>query len=141
MNGTQVALQVYAPASGNFSKALVSEANNDPVGALLDLLPAAVGFLTESGDIKSDRVSPQILPLDISSNAVLTSMLLEPVKSGDGKVATARTDRKGAPWYLWAGLGALAAGGGATAAILLTSDEGDAGNAGDAGTITFGPIP
>jgi len=137
-SGTQVALQVYAPASGNFSKALVSEANNDPIGALVALVPAAAGFLTESGDIRSDRVSPQILPFDISSNAVLTSLLLEPATPGSSPSTTARADRKGAPWYLWAGLGALVAGGGATAAVLLTADGGDTGGN---GTITFGPIP
>ncbi|MDP2314589.1 MAG: tetratricopeptide repeat protein [Pseudomonadota bacterium] len=134
----QVALQVYAPASGNFSRALTADGGNDPVSAILDLVPAAVGFLTESGDIKSDRVSPQVVPLDIGSNAVLASLLLDPAKAAP-PTATAGTARKGAPWYLWAGLGALAVGGGTTAAVVLATAGDDEG--GDNGTITFGPIP
>ncbi|MES2639869.1 MAG: hypothetical protein V4850_10320 [Myxococcota bacterium] len=135
--GNQVALQIYSPVSGNFSRALTAEAGNDPVSALLDLVPAAVGFLSDSGDIKSDRVSPQVIALDVSSNAVLDQLLFDEARAA-APTAAAGPERKGAPWYLWAGLGALAAGGGATAAILVANggDE-TTGN----GTITFGPIP
>ncbi|MDP2310347.1 MAG: hypothetical protein Q8P18_30300 [Pseudomonadota bacterium] len=133
----EVALQVYAPASGNFSRALTADAGSDPISALLSLVPAAVGFLSESGDIKSDRVSPQVIALDVSSNAVLDQLLFQtaPAAAAPGVVTK---ERKGAPWYLWAGLGALAAGGGATAAILVANG---ADTAKDDGTITFGPIP
>ncbi len=133
---SQVALQFYAPASGNFSRALTADAGNDPVAALLDLVPAAVAFLSESGDIKSDRVSPQVLALDLGGNTVLDGLLFEPAGPTTA-TPVARTKRKGAPWYLWAGLGAVAAGGGATAAVLLANG----GAGGDNGTITFGPLP
>lgn len=131
----EVSLQIYAPASGNFSRALTAEAGSDPVAALLALVPAAIGFLSEGGDIKSDRVSPQVSALDVSSNAVLDNLLFDvPVVP-----VVVRQERNGAPWYLWAGLGALAVGGGATAAIVV-ANSGDSTEA-DNGTITFGPIP
>lgn len=131
----QVGLQIYSPASGNFSRALTAEAGGDPVSALLDLVPAAVAFLSETGDIKSDRVSPQVIALDVSSNAVLDRLLFD--VPAPPTSAAARPERKGVPWYLWAGVGALAAGGGATAAILVANGDGSTGD----GTITFGPIP
>lgn len=132
----QVALQIYAPASGNFSRALTADAGNDAMGALVDLVPAAVAFLQENGDIKSDRVSPQVVPLDVSSNDVLAEMIFEPRAPRAAVAEGAPSTKKGVPWYVWAGIGAVAAGGGATAAVLLSQDT-----AGDAGTITFGPIP
>ncbi len=133
----QVALQIYAPASGNFSRALTAEADGDPVAALVDLLPAAVGFLSENGDIKSDRVSPQVVALDVSANDVLSGMILAP-RAATASAAPAPVAKKGAPWYVWAGIGAVVAGGGATAAVLLSQEPEETG---DAGTITFGPVP
>jgi tetratricopeptide (TPR) repeat protein len=134
----QVAVQLYAPLSGNFSRALMADAGADPVDALLTLLPAAVGFLNENGDIKSDRVSPQVLSLDVGANDSLASLLLDPEPSpAGGGSAPPSAARKPAPWYLWAGLGVVVAGGGATAAALLLTEEDPAGG----GTITFGPIP
>ncbi len=128
----QVALQLYSPASGTFSEALTADAGSDPVAAIVDLSPAIVAFLTEAGDINSDRISPQVIALDVGSNDVLAGMLLDP----PGPTVAAGGARGGPPWYLWAGLGALVAGGGATAAVVLTADSPDEG-----GVITFGPIP
>ncbi|MFN7142908.1 MAG: hypothetical protein ACK4YP_03970, partial [Myxococcota bacterium] len=132
----QVALQIYAPASGNFSRALTADAGDDALGALVDLVPAAVAYLQENGDIKSDRVSPQVVPLDVASNDVLAEMIFEPRAPRAAVAEAVPTTKKGVPWYVWAGIGAVAAGGGATAAVLLSQDT-----AGDAGTITFGPPP
>lgn len=134
----QVALQIYSPASGNFSRALTADAAGDPVAALLDLVPAAVAFLGETGDVKSDRVSPQVVGLDVSQNDVLAEMIFAP-RAPSAAPATANTDRKGPPWYLWAGLGAVVAGGGVATAVILTQEGEEP--AGDNGTITFGPIP
>jgi tetratricopeptide (TPR) repeat protein len=133
IGNNQVALQLYAPASGNFSRVLTGEAGDDPVSALLDLAPAAIAFLSDTGDIRSDRVSPQVVAFDISANDVLAGMLLEPRRAGTAAV----TAHKGVKWYVWAGLGAVVAGGGATAAALALGSGGDT----DTGTITFGPIP
>ncbi len=139
IGGGQVAIQVYAPASGNFSRALTAEAGSDPVSAIVDLLPAAVSFLGENGDIKSDRVSPQVVGFDVVSNDVLASMIFEPRAPVSSVAPGAAVAKQGPPWYLWAGLGVVVAGGGATAAVLLTQEP-DATPT-DAGTITFGPIP
>lgn len=138
----QVAVQIYAPASGNFSRALTAEAGDDAVAALVDLLPAAVAFLGENGDIRSDRVSPQVVGLDVSQNDVLAEMLFEPRPVAPGGAGGAGgvspVARKGPPWYLWAGLGAVVAGGGVATAVILTQPG---AGPGDSGTITFGPIP
>lgn len=128
----QVALQLYSPASGNFSKILTADAGDDPVGAITDLVPALVGYIGESGDIRSDRVSGQVCALDVGTNDVLAGLLFDPPK------ATAPTaDKRGPRWYVWAGLGAVVAGGGAATAVALTSGGSD----GPAGTVSFGPIP
>lgn len=130
----QVALQLYSPGTGSFSRAMTGEAGDDPVGAALDLAPSLVAMLSETGDVRTDRVSPQVVSLDVSANDVLAGMLLDPPEAGARVVEVSR----GPKWWVWAGLGAVAAGGGAAAVLLLTPDgEVPTGN----GTIVFGPIP
>lgn len=132
----QVGLQVYSPVSGNFSRALTAEAGTDPVSALLDLVPAVVAFLTETGDIKSDRVSPQVIALDVSSNAVLEKLLFDrraPVAApAAGPVAG--NERKTLPWQLWAGIGAVVVAGSVTTGAIVAANA-------DHGTVTIGPLP
>lgn len=130
----QVALQLYSPGSGNFSRALTAEAGDDPVGALIDLAPAVVGYLNENGELRADRVSTQIIALDVSTNPVLAGLLYEP---GAAQVAT--VSRKGVKWYVWAGVGLAAAGGGATAAILAGNASAADPESTDHGTITLHP--
>lgn len=131
----QVALQIYAPASGNFSRAITAEAGSDPVAAMVDLLPSLVGFLGETGDVKPDRVSPQVVAFDVSANAVLAEVLFRPKAPSTTSSVAPAAARKGVPWFVWAGIGAVAVGGGTTAAVLLATTE-DQGN-----TVTFGPLP
>jgi hypothetical protein len=131
----QVALQVYSPASGTFSRALTADGGADPVGAMIDLAPALGAFLTDTGDIRTDKVSPQVIALDVSTNDVLAGMLLTPTRAVAETPAV--TGKKGPKWYVWAGLGAVVAGGGATAAVLVATSGGGE----DDGTIAFGPIP
>jgi hypothetical protein len=129
----QVALQLYSPSSGTFSKVLTQDAGDDPVGALVDLAPAAVGFLTETGDIRPDKVSSQVVALDVSSNGVLSKLLYDP----EPVVATAPPQKAGVKWYVWAGVGALAAGGGAAAAILAANAGDETPDTGDHGRIVI----
>ncbi len=132
----QVAVQLYSPASGNFSRALTGESGADPVTALVELAPTVAGYLGETGDIRADRVGSQILPLDVGANDVLAGLLLNPPAPDQLVVEVP----KGPRWYVWAGAGALVAGGGATAAVLVLTQTGDAVDA-NQGTIEFGPIP
>lgn len=131
----QVALQLYSPASGNFSKILTADAGEDPVGAIVDLAPALVAYLSDAGDVRTDRVSGQVAALDVSENDVLAGLLYDPPKSDTG----ATVDRRGPKWWVWAGLGVAVAGGGA--AVTAVALSGDPGSEGPQGTITFGPIP
>jgi hypothetical protein len=64
-------------------------------------------------------------------------MLYDPPKA----VTVAADDRKGAPWYLWAGVGALVAGGGAATAVVLLNQPDVQTPANQNGTIQFGPLP
>lgn len=133
----QVGLQLYSPASGSFSRPVTGEAGGDPVGALLDLVPTVAGYVGDNGDIRADRVSPNALGLDVGTNSLLATMLYNPTQP----TADGGDERRGPPWYLWAGLGAAVAGGGAAvAAVVLTGDE-PTTEANDNGTIQFGPIP
>lgn len=132
----QVAVQLYSPASGNFSRALTGEAGSDPVSAIVELAPALASYLGETGDIRADRVGSQILSLDVGANPVLAGLLLDPPKP-EALVAAAP---RGPRWYVWAGAGVLVAGGGATAAALLLTQTPDTPDP-NQGTIEFGPIP
>ncbi len=128
----ELGLQIYACHTGAFSKLLHTDPGDDPYEAAADLAPALAGYLTSMGDIRPDRVSPTVLSLDVSSNALLAELLLDPqpkwevVGGGDGD----DIERK-SRWYLWAGAGVVAAGG-ATAATLLLADGGPGA---DQGTI------
>lgn len=134
----QVAAQLYSPASGHFSRAMTGDAGGDPAGAIADLAPALVGYLTEQGEVRPDRVSTQVVALDVSTNDVLAGMLLNPQAAKPQVVEVTR----GPKWWVWAGIGALAAGGGAAAVVALTGDDEPSGTqVKDDGTIVFGPVP
>ena len=129
-----VALQLYSPASGNFSKILTADAGDDPVGAILDLAPALVAYIGENGDVRSDRVGGTVCALDVGSNDVLAGLLYDPPKASVAQ----DNARSGPKWYVWAGIGAAVVGGGAAAtAVALSSGE----DPGPQGTISFGPVP
>lgn len=130
----QVALQLYSPTSGNFSKMLTGDAGEDPVGAIVDLAPALAAYISDNGDVRSDRVSAQVAALDVSENDVLAGLLYDP-PDNTGSVVV---ERSGPKWYVWAGLGAVVAGGGA--AVTAAALGGGATEPGG-GTVTFGPIP
>lgn len=131
----QVALQLYSPTSGSFSKILTGDAGDDPVGSIVDLAPALVAYVSDAGDVRTDRVSAQVAALDVGDNDVLAGLLYDP----PSPQAAAGDEKKGPKWWVWAGLGAAVAGGGAavTAVALGGGDD----PTGDQGTVEFGPIP
>lgn len=137
---TQVGVQLYSPRTGNFSRVLTADSGDDPVGAITDLLPTVGTYLTENGDVRADRVGAQVLPLDIGTNAVLARLLYDPPSPDEGGTTT--IVRKGVPWWVWAGTGAVVAGAGATVAVVVLNQEPSAEPpATDQGTIVFGPMP
>jgi len=122
----ELGLQLYARHTGAFSKILHTDPGDTPYEAAADLAPALAGYLTPTGDLRTDRVSPSVLALDVSSNDLLADLLLNPqpkwevVGGGDGK----------SRWYLWAGAGVLAAGGATAATLALTADGENRNNQG-----------
>ncbi len=133
LDETQVGLQLYEPRTGTFSKPVQIEAGSDAVDSMLDLVPGLARFVSDQGALRTDRVSHRVLPLDISDNNVLASMLLDPepiVRSVDPEPARR--------WWLWAGAGAVAVGGATGLVIALTGSKTptDPG-----GTIVVGPYP
>jgi tetratricopeptide (TPR) repeat protein len=122
----ELGLQLYACHTGAFSKVLHTSPGSAPYEAAADLAPAMAGYLTPSGDLRSDRISPSVLALDVSSNDLLAELLLNPepkwevVEVGGGKTR----------WYLWAGAGVLAAGGATATTLALTAGAEDRGNQG-----------
>lgn len=133
---TGVAVQLYSPSSGNFSRALTSEAGDDPVAAICDLVPSVASFIGDNGDIRADKVSPQVVPLDIGANDTLARLLFEEKKPET--IVIREGAKKGVPWWVWAGTGAVVAGGGAAVAVVLLTQEPETT---DNGTITVGPVP
>lgn len=132
----QVGVQIYAPQSSSFSRPVTGEAGSDPVGALADLIPTVVGYIGDNGDLRPDRVSPTAIALDVGANDLLAGLLFEPPDLG-GVV----DERRGVPWFVWAGLGAVVAGGGAAAAVVVLNQPGEEVPANQNGTIQFGPVP
>ncbi len=113
-----VALQLYETRTGNFSQMLSAPAGKDPLSALTDLVPSVSSWLTEEGTLRTDRVSTSPAALRVNDNALLSSILLDPEPIVEQVFVT-----KGAPWYMWVGIAAIAGGGAATAAVLLNDDE------------------
>ena len=143
-----VGVQLYSPTSGNFSRSVTGEAGGDSVTAICELLPTLLGYLSESGDIRADRVGAQVLALDIGTNPVLAGLLVDPPPINEDP-GTTKVLQKSVPWWVWAGTGAVVAGAGATVAVVVLS-QGTAGNPNgdpadtvdpDQGTIVVGPIP
>lgn len=129
----EVAVQLYSTRTGTFSQSLQARSGGDPVRAMNDLIPSLVRFINDSGEIAPDRVSIDVAPIDVSTNAVLTQLLLDP----DEELQVQLLEQGGPKWWFWAGLGAVVAGGAATTtALLLLNDD-----VNNNGTITFGPIP
>lgn len=138
--GGQVGAQLYAPLSGNFSRAVTAEAGDDALGSLLDLLPTVGGYLSDRGDVRTDRVGAQVLPLDVGANPVLAGLLYDP-PSLTPEAPPAVVEKAGVPWWVWAGSGAVLAGAGAAVAVVLTAEETPGTEATDQGSIVFGPMP
>ena len=127
-------LFLHGVESGQFSQALSIQGTGDPA-ALFPILPALEGTLNDSRGLRMDRVSSDVPPLDINTNPVLTTLLLEPVALDPGLLPG---QRAGAPrWVVWAGAGALAAGGVAAVAVALNAGEEEP----EGGTVVLGPIP
>lgn len=133
----QVAVQLYAPRTGSFSRPITGEAGGDPVNAIAGLLPGLVAYVGDNGDVRADRVGTQVVALDVSDNDHLAGLLFNPPEP---EVRTVEV-RKGPKWYVWAGLGAVVAGGGATAAYVALSSEEPGPSVINEGTIELGPIP
>ena len=138
-----VGIQLYSPISGNFSRALTADPGDDPIGALVDLVPTVGGYVTESGDIRADRVGAQVLSLDIGSNTVLANLLFDPPPPKERAGTVTTVVKSTVPWWIWAGTGVALAGAGATVAVVLSGSqepEPDPADP-DQGSIVFGPIP
>lgn len=119
-NGVETGLQLFATRNRNFSRVVLT--GTDPSSDVAELL----SFVTPSGDLRSDSVRMEVLPLDVTANPVLTDLLLDPQP---GLVRT------GPRWYVWTGAGlALAGGTAGVVTVLTTRSE-------DRGTIVVGPMP
>ncbi|MBO85714.1 MAG: hypothetical protein CL927_10170, partial [Deltaproteobacteria bacterium] len=111
-------MQFFEPRTGSFSKVVVVDADSDPVSSLTDGMPMLANYVSEAGTLRPDRVARQVLAVDLSTNALLTDLLLDPEPLGEIREVTRKT-----PWYLWAGVAAVAAGGAAGLALALQSEE------------------
>lgn len=139
----KVGIQLYEPRTGNLSTILSAEGGDsvDQLAATVARLPELVD---DSGGLKTDQVFARAAPLDIGTNTLLLSLLLDPepvlaqtVETGGETGAATEDKKRGPPWYVWAGIGTVAAGGATTAVLLSTGGASGGAN----GTITVGPLP
>lgn len=113
----RVALQLYETRTGNFSQVLRLAGGDDPAAAAIELAPQLVDLITSDGTLDPARVSGQVAPLDIDDNALLSGLLLDPEP-----IVETVTVTRGLPWYVWSGIAVVAAGGAATAVLILAPD-------------------
>ncbi len=139
----EVGVQLYEPRTGSLST-ILSGGEGQPVDQLVAAMSRLPELVNETGGLRTDQVFARSLPLDIGTNTLLLSLLLDPEPmlaqgsvSGSGESTEVARERKGLPWYVWAGVGTVAAGGATTAVLLSTSPGGGGGN----GSITVGPLP
>jgi hypothetical protein len=118
-------LQLYTPHTGAFSKILHVDPGSTPYEAAADLVPALMAYLNDAGELRPERVSPQVLALDVSTNDLLAEMLLNPQPKWE-VVEVGGKSR----WYLWTAGGVLAAGGAAGLTLALVNQSEEAGNQG-----------
>jgi hypothetical protein len=119
IGGGKVGVQLFEPRTGNFSKPLTDEAGQDPGNTIVDLLPALAGYVGDQGTLRSDRVTSQPIPLDMSTNPVLARMLLDPAP-----LVETRTVVQKVPWYVWAGGGALIVGSAVVVGVIAAGGGG-----------------
>ena len=127
-----VSVALYSSRSGNFSQALTAPAGSDPVRSIVDLIPALGSYVTETGDIRPDRVAVSVPDLDLADNAVLTQVLLDP-----NEEVQIQYIESGPKWYVWAAMGGVAAAGaGVGVWAVFLRDDGGGIQPSDDGTIT-----
>lgn len=127
----QVSLCIYSSRSGNFSQALTAPAGSDPVQSIVDLVPALGSYVTETGDIRPDRVAVSVPALDLADNAVLTQVLLDP-----NEAVQVQYIESGPKWYVWAAMGGVAAAGAGVGVWALFLQDEPTTETPDQGTIT-----
>jgi hypothetical protein len=128
VDGNQAGMQLYEPRTGSFSKVVKFDAGGDPVSSLTDGMPTLANYISDAGTLRADRVGRKALEVDLSTNALLTDLLLDPEPVGEVREVAAKT-----PWYLWAGVAVVAAGGAAGLAVALQPDDPPPAGAGDTG--------
>jgi tetratricopeptide (TPR) repeat protein len=111
-------LQLYEPRTGSFSKVVSVDAGSDPISNLTDGVSTLGNYVNDAGTLRPDRVARQVLQVDLATNALLTDLLLDPEPLTEIREVARKT-----PWYLWAGVAAVAAGGAAGLAIALQPDN------------------
>jgi len=111
-------LQLYEPRTGSFSKVVSVDAGVDAVSSLTDGVSTLANYVSDEGTLRPDRVARQVLRVDLATNPLLTELLLNPEPITEIREVSGKT-----PWYLWAGVAAVAAGGAAGLAIALQPDD------------------
>ncbi len=134
----ELQVQLLDTRTGTWSDPLPA-GTGDPAMGLLGTAERVADLLDDAGNVAADHVSPRALPLSLDDNALLLDLLLdpEPLQADVTDPTLVEDDKRGVPWWVWAGGGVLVAGGGTTAAVLLTQDSG----ATSTGTVIVGPMP
>jgi hypothetical protein len=127
--GADIVLQWFDPQTSTFSKIHTAPAGSSPSETLIAELGEAMEFLDGKGGIQANKSGTKVAALEVASNDVLAGLLLDPsVETVDNG-----GDRKKLPWYLWAGIGAVVAGGGIAGGVIAATAP--------SGYVTFGPLP
>jgi hypothetical protein len=136
----QISAQLFSSRNGRFSKPLTLAAGNDWPNELVALLPTVLSDANAQGDILADKIAVRTPALQITSNDILASLLLEDEKIVKGAPPPREKERQNESrfvqrykWWLVGG-GAVVVGGVGAAIVVGAAPEDD-------GTITVGPIP
>jgi hypothetical protein len=136
----QMSVQLFSSRNGRFSKPLTLDTGNDWIDEMVALLPAVLERASSQGDILADKIAVRSPALQITSNDILTRLLLEDEKLSDESPGPRDDDRRNEShmiqrykWWLVGG-GAVVIGGVGTAIVVGAAPKDD-------GSITVGPIP
>jgi hypothetical protein len=136
----ELAVQLYESRTGNFSRILYADSSvelerRDLAKTFVGLTGQLGTFLSDSGTLAPEQVSPNRLDVDISTNPVLAAVLfgsVAPVTAGPmtptSPAPAVAGEQKMIPWYIWAGVGVMVASATGVALALQPEPTSNSGN-------------
>ena len=113
----EVGVQLYEPRTGNFSRVETRPVQGGDLRGALQAATQNLEVYIEDGALRENFLELEAAALDINANPPLSRNLLDPEP-----FVMVVPETRGPPWFVWAGVSTVVAGGAAGAVLLLTRD-------------------